>query len=134
MIDIILPHLAKVKRRGRGYIACCPAHADRSPSLSLREADDGRALVHCHAGCETADVLAAIGLTMADLYPPDGRQRRRPLAPGVTRADVLAALEIERGVSFIIAHDRRAGRQVSATDVAREALARRRIKAAEGVL
>lgn len=134
MIDAILPHLAKVRRQGRGYVACCPAHADRSPSLSLREADDGRVLVHCHAGCETADVLTAIGMDVSALFPPDGRQRRKPLAPGVTRADVLAALEIEQGVSFIIAHDRRAGRQVPATDAAREALAHRRIKAAEDVL
>src|SRR5215218_6237060 len=47
----------------------CPAHDDRKESLSITEAEDGTVLVYCHAGCETKDVLAAIGLTMADLYP-----------------------------------------------------------------
>lgn len=65
---------------GRGSWTC-PAHEDRSPSLSVKEADDGRVLVHCFAGCETADVLAALGRTLADLFDgprPDGW---RPPAP-----------------------------------------------------
>jgi len=45
--------------RGRGVVRC-PAHEDRSPSLSWRLADDGRALVHCFAGCSFADILAAV--------------------------------------------------------------------------
>jgi len=49
--------------------ALCPAHDDRSPSLSVARKDD-RLLVHCHAGCRTADVLQALGLEMGDLYEP----------------------------------------------------------------
>lgn len=47
--------------------AQCPAHEDRAPSLSLTKIE-GQALVHCHAGCETEDVLSALGLTMGDLF------------------------------------------------------------------
>jgi hypothetical protein len=47
----------------------CPAHDDNKASLSVSEAEDGRALVHCHAGCETEDVLEAIGLRVRDLFP-----------------------------------------------------------------
>lgn len=56
-------------RSGAGgqWSARCPAHEDRAPSLSLRQIE-GQALVHCHAGCATADVLAALGLTLGDLY------------------------------------------------------------------
>lgn len=54
---------------GESYTACCPAHDDRNPSLSIREAEDGRVLVYCHAGCETQDVLAAIYLEWSDLFP-----------------------------------------------------------------
>ncbi len=56
-------------RQGSGgnWSARCPAHEDRSPSLSLRQIE-GQALVYCHAGCVTRDVLAALGLGMADLY------------------------------------------------------------------
>jgi putative DNA primase/helicase len=55
--------------RGRkmpsGWIARCPAHEDRNPSLSLTDGEGGRLLVHCHAGCEqiaVIDALKALGL------------------------------------------------------------------------
>ena len=48
------------RRSGRGYAARCPAHDDRTPSLSLRDAEDGRVLVHCFSGCEQAAVIAAL--------------------------------------------------------------------------
>ena len=56
------------KRSGKLWKAKCPAHDDQTPSLSISEGNDGRALVKCHAGCATDDVLAAIGLTAADLF------------------------------------------------------------------
>ena len=48
-------------------VAQCPAHDDRNPSLSLTGIE-GSALLYCHAGCSQADVVAALGLTMADLF------------------------------------------------------------------
>jgi putative DNA primase/helicase len=48
------------RKSGRGWSACCPAHDDRTPSLSIQDADDGRVLVHCHAGCDQARVIAAL--------------------------------------------------------------------------
>ena len=56
------------KRSGEGWKAKCPVHDDRDPSLSIREGSDGRALIKCHAGCQTNDVLAAIGLKPRDLF------------------------------------------------------------------
>jgi len=56
------------KRSGKGWIAKCPAHDDREPSLSINEGADGRALLKCHAGCATNDVLAALGMTPRDLF------------------------------------------------------------------
>jgi putative DNA primase/helicase len=50
--------------RGRripsGWIARCPAHEDRNPSLSLKDGEDGRILVHCHAGCEQIALIGAL--------------------------------------------------------------------------
>lgn len=46
---------------GRYGMACCPAHEDRSPSLSLTDGDDGRLLLKCHAGCDFRAVEAALG-------------------------------------------------------------------------
>lgn len=63
-----LDQLGPVKRLTTGsYSAVCPSHEDRSPSLSITPID-GSVLLHCHAGCDTADVLAALGMTPADLY------------------------------------------------------------------
>ncbi len=50
-----------------GIVARCPAHPDQKPSLSLRQIT-GQALVFCHAGCATVDVVDALGLAMADLF------------------------------------------------------------------
>jgi hypothetical protein len=55
----LLDRLGADSSRGRGVMRC-PAHEDRSPSMSWRLADDGRALVHCFAGCTFAEIVAAV--------------------------------------------------------------------------
>lgn len=55
------------RRVGAGWLARCPAHRDRTPSLSLREGRDGRVLLRCRAGCATADVLAAACISWRDV-------------------------------------------------------------------
>lgn len=63
-----------------GWIARCPAHPDRSPSLSIREGNDGRTLVYCHAGCTTEAVCEAIGIKVADLFSKPGQAQSKPRA------------------------------------------------------
>lgn len=66
-IDIILAKLEGVRQRRQGqYSARCPAHADRGPSLSVRETPDGSVLLHCFAGCNVAAIVGAVGLGLAD--------------------------------------------------------------------
>jgi putative DNA primase/helicase len=48
------------KRAGTSWIAHCPAHEDRAPSLSITAADDGKVLVCCHAHCEQVQVISAL--------------------------------------------------------------------------
>ena len=70
-IDNILAQLTKVRQRQPGqWSACCPAHADRGPSLSVREFPSGAVGVYCFAGCSVGAVVAALGLDMSDLFPP----------------------------------------------------------------
>jgi hypothetical protein len=57
-----------MRKVGSGWIANCSAHEDRSPSLSITEGEDGRLLLHCFAGCQVHDILAAVGLTVSDLF------------------------------------------------------------------
>ncbi|MGC8968419.1 MAG: DUF7146 domain-containing protein [Thermus sp.] len=72
----------RARRTGpRSWLGLCPAHADRTPSLSIREAEDGRVLVHCFAGCPTEAVLEALGLPWAALFPGGETYRPLPLAP-----------------------------------------------------
>ncbi len=62
---------AKVRRTGDGkWEAQCVAHDDREASLSIGTGDDGCVLLNCHAGCETSDIVQALGLKMSDLFPP----------------------------------------------------------------
>ncbi len=76
MRDVILSKLQKVKGNGTKYRAKCPVrhHSSGDNTLSLLFNDDGRILIHCHAGCEANDVLESIGLSLSDLYP-DGAIR-----------------------------------------------------------
>lgn len=70
----VLFGLVKIKKTGSDkWQACCPAHDDSHPSLSIKECEDGRVLLHCWAGCPTSDVVAALGLSLADLFPRDDR-------------------------------------------------------------
>ena len=65
-----------VQKSGGGWVARCPAHGDDNPSLSIARGEDGRWLVHCHAGCSAEAVVAAVGLKMADLMPSNDRPQR----------------------------------------------------------
>ena len=58
------------RRMGRGkWMAKCPAHDDRSASLSITEMNHGKTRLHCFSGCEQSDVLRAAGMTWKDLRP-----------------------------------------------------------------
>src|SRR5215510_11854846 len=63
-----LSRLDGVQKHTGYWMARCPAHDDRTPSLKISEGDDGRILLNCFTGCATGAVLAALGLTMVDLF------------------------------------------------------------------
>lgn len=69
-INEFLTRFDKVKRvRDGQYVACCPAHDDKSPSLAIAETSDGRILVNCLSGCSGLDVISAVGVEWPDLFP-----------------------------------------------------------------
>ena len=72
------------RRSGAGWIGRCPAHEDRSPSLSIREGDDGRVLLHCFAGCSIESICEAVGLKVSYLFP---ESRTIPSKPHIVRED-----------------------------------------------
>jgi hypothetical protein len=128
-VDNLLQHFDKVRRTGPGtYLACCSAHEDRGPSLSIRERDDGVILLHCFAGCAVHDILAAVGLTMADLFPePLGSRisgERRPFMA----ADALRCVAFEALVVSAAANALDAGKPLPPADRERLRLATRRLQ------
>ena len=91
-----LDRLDRVKQTGPNrWIARCPAHDDRSPSLSIRELGDGRVLIHDFGGCSATDVLAAVGLQMTDLFPEPLDHRLRPTRSRIPAGDLLALIDHE---------------------------------------
>ena len=99
----ILERLSGVRKTGADqYVAKCPAHDDRSPSLSIRECDDGRTLLHCFGGCEVEEVLAALGLTFGDLYPEPISNHVKPFRRRFNANTVLQACHHELLVASII--------------------------------
>ncbi len=68
-LSVLSEKLIHIKYTKNGFTARCPAHEDTHNSLSVTEAQDGRLLIKCHAGCETKAVLDALGIGFADLFP-----------------------------------------------------------------
>jgi len=83
-------------RSGSSWIARCPAHEDRKPSLSISETSDGKVLLHCFAGCDQKEVIEA--LRERGLWPESGAPRLliRPTSGGrLCRAEgTIGALKI----------------------------------------
>jgi hypothetical protein len=127
--DALLARLTGIRSTGSGrWFAQCPAHEDANPSLSIRELADGRVLLHCFAGCPTAEVLEALALDWVDLYPGRAPHRctapkRRPWTARYAPADLLEIVAEEVSVVAIIAADLLARRQIDVEDWQRLQLA-----------
>jgi hypothetical protein len=71
-IQLLLSKLDGVKSSGRDkWVALCPAHADKTPSLSIRQLEDSRILINCWSGCGAIDVLESIDMNFQHLMPDD---------------------------------------------------------------
>ncbi|MGH8291157.1 MAG: DNA primase [Steroidobacteraceae bacterium] len=129
----LLDRLKCVKQRAPDrWLARCPAHPDRNPSLSVRELEDGRLLVHDFGGCQVSDVLQAVGLTFSDLFPKplrsvgtDSGQSSTNLC--IPARDLLEIISEETSIVAILAADLLDGRSIGTRDWQRLALAAARI-------
>lgn len=132
-VNTLLDRLHGVRQTGGGrWLACCSSHDDHRASLSVRELDDGRVLLHCFAGCSAADVLAAVGLTFETLFPERAldhrvKRERRPF----NAHDVLKTLVTEIAIIIVYVADLRAGHVPSHRDHERFLIACGRITQAK---
>lgn len=129
-IDKLLPLLSKLKKRGHDrWIACCPAHDDKSPSLTIRELENNSLLIHCFSGCDVGMVLDAIGLSISDLFVNDSKQNK-PIKTPFPAQDILSALLFEAQIIELAASDIISGKEISKNDYIRISVARDRIEQA----
>lgn len=117
MIDQFLNSLRKVKATSSGeWVACCPSHDDRSPSLSVKSGDDGRILVHCFAGCSVEDIVSSVGMKVSDLMPElldiKTPVRRLPFNPRTA----LEAVSFNALIVAIAASDMAQGKTLTAEE------------------
>jgi len=128
-VDVLLSRLDSVQGRGPTWRTICPAHESRhrTRSLAIREEEDGRILIHCHAGCGVEQVIAAIGLHLSDLMPKRPATIRDDQKPRNRKpwrsSEVVAALKGELHVALIILADVHAGNSISDGDRERAGVA-----------
>lgn len=129
-VEKILNKLQKVKRSGNNsWLACCSAHDDRSPSLSITDNGDGKVMLRCFAGCETIDVLNAIGLDWEDVMPPKTQytQTNKPVKHTLYATDALDIVRTEAQIIVMAAIDITKGVKIGEGEMARIATAISRI-------
>jgi len=57
------------KFKSDGSFQCkCPVHDDKKPSLNIKQAEDGKLLFCCYAGCKTEDIIKALDITWKDAF------------------------------------------------------------------
>ena len=95
-IETLLSKLDKVKPNGQNkFLALCPAHPDKSPSLAIKQADNGKILIHCFAGCQVTDIVAAVGLELSDLMPDDPTYKKSSKPPAFNKYELFDRLAFE---------------------------------------
>ena len=140
-VDTFMQRLPKPPRQsGKGWRADCPACDDRKQALSFTEGDGEKLILHCFKGCAAVDVLAALGLRLADVYPfrnwPESPQKKRAARRAIREAGFRAALStlaVEWNVVQAAARQLARWGVLSEEDDARLALALHRFDGAKGV-
>lgn len=146
-VDPLLAHLDGVKhlpdRKGlRRWMAKCPAHDDKKPTLSVAEAPNGTILLRCWAGCSALEIVHAMGLELSDLFPDRdlrdlSKQERADVRMFGKRNDVEACaytLEMESHVMLQCALAMQAGKRLSKATLARLVQAYNRVADARAPL
>lgn len=131
-LETLLSRLTKVKGKRDSWTACCPAHEDRSPSLAIRQLDDGRILMHCFADCSIQSIVSAVGMDVTDLFPSDEKRQfytdpMKPVKVAFYATDLMRIIQFESTILQIAAFDVSEGKSLSDTDRKRVRLAHERI-------
>ena len=130
-LELLLSHFPAARRTGPDrYIVSSPTRTERTPSVAIRELPDGRVLIHDFGGDGVDELLAAIGLTTADLFPRSmagsAPMRKRGLLTATQALDVLA---FESSLVRLAASNLAGGHVLTTVDLERLSIAAARIAA-----
>lgn len=134
-LEMMLSRLKKVRRSSPdSFMACCPAHDDRNPSLSIKDTGGGKILLNCLAGCEKLDILGALGMDWEDIMPPRlATEHHKPIKPTTQRvypSDALKAIQLEARIVAMAAFEITKGNKLTDDDLSRLKVAMDRINTA----
>jgi len=116
VINEILARFEKVYSSGKDQWQClCPAHDDRSASLSIKLLPDTRVLVNCFAGCSASDILDSAGLSFDDIIPSRIGDLK-PVKAAFNPYAVLKAISNETLLVAVAAMDMAHGKELSEAD------------------
>lgn len=106
-LQSLLNRLNKVRKTGTNqYVALCPAHLDKSPSLAVRQTNDGRILIKCFGGCSAYEVVGAIGLSLSNLFPKnDSFKYTKQARSGFSAWQLMHTLKSDLVRLLIISND-----------------------------
>ena len=100
--EILLPKLEGVRQLGGYWKALCPAHEDREASMTIGRGTSQPVVIRCHAGCDSADILANIGLAWTDLCEPrEENPQRGEWTPHGDAVAVLGDLSTDEGAAAV---------------------------------
>jgi hypothetical protein len=131
MITNILSKLKKVVTKPNDtWMACCPAHQDKSPSLSISQSNDGKILLYCFAGCSIEEITDALGIDLSQLFP-DSHFNRSEYYHQLKQSQYKEILSNEKMIVAIAEAEVKRNQELGSKDRARHLLALSRIKKLE---
>lgn len=122
-IDKVLERLDKVKSKGADkWQALCPAHNDKTPSLTITQCKDGTVLVKCWCGCTAKEIVTAINLQLKDLFPYN------PKFKPIKKLPSKEAVNLEKNIVAIVANSKSKGVSLNKEESDRYQLAVKRLE------
>ncbi|MDP2098626.1 MAG: CHC2 zinc finger domain-containing protein [Methylobacter sp.] len=119
-IDNVLSKLDKVKANGSGkWLARCPAHEDKSPSLAIKQTEDGKILIHCFVGCHVSEVVGAVGLELSDLMPDNPAYKKGAKPPRFNKYELFNRVTYEATILSLAIRQLQGGGVLSPADCQR---------------
>lgn len=112
---------------GDSFMAKCPAHDDKSPSLKVTYREN-KILLYCYSGCMAQEILDSLDLKWKDLFDSKWTAAEQQAFAERKKMEKVDPIEVEKNIILIMRNRREDGKYISVEDEARELLAKQRFK------